>query len=70
MPFTDAFTKPLPFRPRRIRFQGHTLDTGLHFQRYCPVRGLFVIQNLHDPLFCLETTDRIPELPLRGSKGG
>ncbi|MCA1810822.1 MAG: hypothetical protein LC623_02290 [Halobacteriales archaeon] len=59
-------TKPLPSQPRHVNVQGHTLDTGVHFQRFCNVRGVYVIQCLNDPLFCLETPHRIPELRLGG----
>jgi hypothetical protein len=64
MPY-PSLAAALPGRPRRIRFQGLDLDTATCFQRYCPLRGSYVVQSRADPFLCLESP-RLPELVLRG----
>ncbi|MFO1535115.1 MAG: hypothetical protein ABR586_05575 [Thermoplasmatota archaeon] len=67
----EPATRPLAEaldRPRCIYVNGHVLDTSACIQRYCTVRGCYVIQDLRDPFFCLETQHRLPELQLRGPR--
>jgi hypothetical protein len=61
-----ALPRHAGLRPRRIQFRGITLDTGVCFQRYCALRGCFVVQSLRDTSLCLETP-RLSELALRGA---
>jgi len=54
--------------PRFIRIKGHDVDTRFCTQRFCPVRGCYVIQNVRDPFFLLETPNRVMALEFRGTE--
>jgi hypothetical protein len=56
-----------PFSPglRFVPHAGFTLDSGIHYQRWCPFRGSYVLLSRKDPSFLLECP-RIPALALLG----